>query len=82
MYVMKGGTMQTPNDLKAILKKLSWKYYEVEKKLKKLNGYILGDESEKDKESTELTLLWINIRNEIFYNRVKLAKSYETNSKN
>lgn len=74
--------MQTSNELKQILVKLYKKYYEVEKELKKINNYIIGDDSEADKRSTELVLLWINIRNEIFYNRVKLAKSYETNLKN
>lgn len=79
MYVMKGGIMQTSNELKQILVKLYKRYYEVEKELKKINNYTIGDDSEADKRSTELVLLWINIRNEIFYNRVKLAKSYETN---
>ena len=79
MYITKGGIMQTSNELKQILVKLYKKYYEVEKELKKINNYIIGDDSEADKRSTELVLLWINIRNEIFYNRVKLAKSYETN---
>ena len=82
MYITKGGIMQTSNELKQILVKLYKKYYEVEKELKKINNYIIGDDSEADKRSTELVLLWINIRNEIFYNRVKLAKSYETNLKN
>ena len=71
--------MQTPSEIKDILKKLRKKYYEVEKKLKRINNYTLGDGSDEDVESDELVMLWINIRNEIFYNRVLLAKSY-TNS--
>lgn len=72
--------MQTPSEIKEILKKLRKKYYEVEKKLKRINNYTLGDGSDEDVESDELVMLWINIRNEIFYNRVLLVKAYETNS--
>lgn len=72
--------MQTPSEIKDILYKLRKKYYEVEKKLKRINNYTLGDGSDEDVESDELVMLWINIRNEIFYNRVLLVKAYETNS--
>ena len=72
--------MQTPSEIKDILYKLRKKYYEVEKKLKRINNYTLGDGSDEDVESDELVMLWINIRNEIFYNRVLLIKAYETNS--
>ena len=76
---MKGGNMQSTIEIKHNLKGLYEKYYDVEKSLKKLNNYTLGDGSDEDVESSKLVLLWINIRNEIFYNRVLLAKSY-TNS--
>lgn len=72
--------MQTPSEIKDILKELRKKYYEVERKLKRINNYTLGDGSDEDIESDELVMLWINIRNEIFYNRVLLVKAYETNS--
>ena len=72
--------MQTPSEIKDILYKLRKKYYEVEKKLKRINNYTLGDGSDEDVESDELVMLWINIRNEIFYNRVLLVKAYEINS--
>lgn len=72
--------MQSTTEIKHNLKGLYEKYYEVEKELKGLNNYTLGDESPEDIKSSKLVILWINIRNEIFYNRVLLAKSYETNS--
>ncbi len=72
--------MQSTIEIKHNLKGLYKKYYDVEKNLKKIQSFTLGDESEEDEESSKLVLLWINIRNEIFYNRALLAKSYETNS--
>ena len=72
--------MQTSIEIKHNLEGLYKKYYEVKDNLEGLNNYTLGDGSEEDIESSKLVLLWINIRNEIFYNRVLLAKAYETNS--
>ena len=72
--------MQSTIEIKHNLKGLYEKYYDVEKSLKNFNNYTIGDESDEDVESSKLVLLWINIRNEIFYNRVLLAKAYETNS--
>ena len=65
------------NNIKGLLKK----YYEIEKELKRLekNKYKIGDNSQEDIKSTELVLLWINIRSEIFYQRALLAHSYRTN---
>ena len=71
--------MQTTTEIAHNLKGLYKKYYEVEKELKGLSNYTLGDESPEDIKNSKLVILWINIRNEIFYNRVLLAKSY-TNS--
>ena len=68
--------MQTPDEIKHNLKELLKKYYEVERKLKSINNYTLGDGSEEDLESDKLTILWINIRREIFYNRALLVKAY------
>lgn len=73
---MKGGSMQTPDEIKHNLKGLLKRYYEVEKELKHINNYTLGDGSEEDLESSKLAILWINIRREIFYNRVLLVKAY------
>jgi hypothetical protein len=75
---MKGGIMQEINEIKYNIKELQKKYYEVEKELKKSNNYTLGDGSDEDIENSKKILLWINIRNEIFYNRIKLVKAYET----
>ena len=71
--------MQSTIEIKHNLKGLYEKYCNVEKSLKSFNNYTIGDGSDEDVESSKLVLLWINIRNEIFYNRVLLAKSY-TNS--
>lgn len=70
--------MQEINEIKYNIKELQKKYYEVEKELKKSNNYTLGDGSDEDIENSKKILLWINIRNEIFYNRIKLVKAYET----
>lgn len=72
--------MQTPEEIKQNIKGLVKRYYEVEKELKKLNNYELGDGSQEDLKSNKLTILWINIRNEIFYQRALLAKVYKINS--
>ena len=72
----KGGSMYTVDNIKNNIKELTKKYYEIENQLKKIDNYDLGDNSQNDKDSTNLVLLWINIRNEIFYNRVKLVEIY------
>lgn len=72
--------MQSTIEIKHNLKGLYKKYYDVEKNLKKFQSFTLGDESDEDEENSKLVFLWINIRNEIFYNRALLAKSYTANS--
>ena len=66
----------TSNEIKQDLFYLYKKYYEVEYKLKHIGKYEIGDGSELDDKSTKLTLLWVNIRSEIFYQRFRLAHSY------
>lgn len=68
--------MNTVEEIKNNIKVLTEKYYDIENQLKNINDYELGDNSQNDKNSTNLVLLWINIRNEIFYNRVKLVEMY------
>lgn len=70
--------MQKINEIKYNIKELQKRYYEVEKELKESNNYTLGDGSDEDIENSKKIILWINIRNEIFYNRIKLVKAYET----
>ena len=81
LYYMRtrGGIMKSSNEIKQDLIGLYKKYYDVEYKLKNIGKYEIGDGTELDIESTKLSLLWINIRSEIFYQRFSLAQSYINN---